>query len=400
MSKGRWIRIAAWGFAGIAVAALLAWAFAPQPVGVETAVAARGPFRKTIDEDGKTRVRERYIVSAPLAGRLLRVDLKPGASLERGALVATLLPASPSLLDTRTLRELTERLGAAEAEHARAGAAIERATVALGQAKADVQRAAQLEQRGFVSKENLERAQREVELKTKEMKLAEFENHAAEHQVAVARAALTSARETSPRDVARQWPIRSPVSGQVLRVMQESEAVVGVGAPLVEVGDPGDLEVVVDVLTADAAAVRAGAAVELDHGGNGHPAAGRVRMIEPAAFTKVSALGVEEQRVNVLIDFVAIPPDWRNVGDAHRVDARIIVDERADALTVPVGAAFRTKDGWAVFTVVGNRAKLTPVKLGLRGGLVAVVEDGIAAGDRVIVYPSDLVKDGVRVTLR
>ena len=400
MGNHGWMRIAAWTGAGLAVLAVLAWAFAPAPVAVEVAAVVRGAFKRTVDEDGKTRVRERYVVSAPLAGRLLRVELKPGATVERGTFIATLLPAAPSLLDARAMRELTERLGAAEAEKLRAGAAIERSTVALGQAKADAQRASQLAQQGFVSKESLERSQREVELKAKELKLAEFEGHAAEHQVAVARAALSSVRDTSPRDAARQFPIRSPVAGQVLRVVQESEAVVPVGAPIVEVGDPRDLEVVVDVLTADAAMIQPGAAVELDHGGSAPPAAGRVRAVEPAAFTKVSALGVEEQRVNVLIDFVALPADWRNVGDAHRVDARIVVDSRADAVTLPVGAAFRSGDGWAVFVVSGGRAHLRPVKLGPRGGVRAVVDGGIEPGESVIVYPSDAVRDGVRVKPR
>jgi HlyD family secretion protein len=400
MTGAKWMRAGAWSVAGVLVAALLVWAFAPQPVAVDTAVVGRGAFRRTVDEDGKTRVRERYVVSAPLAGRLLRVELKPGAAVERGTLLATLLPAAPTLLDARTMRELSERLGAAEAERARAGAAIERAVVALGQAQADLHRAAQLAQQGFVSKENLERGQREVELKTKELKLAEFDGQVSEHQVAVARAALTSAREASPRDAARRWAIRSPVSGQVLRVLQESETMVQVGAPIMELGDPHDLEVVVDVLTADAAAIRPAAEVELDHGGSAHTAAGRVRLIEPAAFTKVSALGVEEQRVNVVIDFESIPDDWRNIGDAHRVDARIIVERRKDVLTLPVGATFRSDGGWATFVVHSGRAKLTPVKLGPRGGRVAVVDGGVAAGDRVIVYPSDSVRDGVRVQPR
>lgn len=400
MANRKWIRIGAWSAAGIALLALLAWAFAPAPVAVEVAAVARGPFKRTVDEDGKTRVRERYVVSAPLAGRLLRVELKPGTPVERGTLLATLLPAAPALLDARSTRELTERLGAAEAEHSRAGAAIERATVALGQAQADLQRATQLAQQGFVSKENLERGQREVELKAKERKVTEFDGHVAEHQVAVAKAALLTVRDPSARDSARQLPIRSPVAGQVLRVAQESEAVVPIGAPIVEVGDPRDLEVVVDVLTADAALIRPGVAVELDHGGGAHPAPGQVRLIEPAAFTKVSALGVEEQRVNVLIDFVGLPADWGNIGDAHRVDARIVVDSRADAVTLPVGAAFRAGDGWAVFVVSDGRAHLRRVALGPRGGLLAVVDGGIEPGEQVIVYPSDAVRDGVRVKRR
>jgi HlyD family secretion protein len=186
------------------------------------------------------------------------------------------------------------------------------------------------------------------------------------------------------------------VAGQVLRVVQESEAVVAMGAPIMEIGDPHDLEVVVDVLTSDAPAIREGAQAELDHGGNVLPLIGRVRLIEPAGFTKVSALGVEEQRVNVIIDFAA-SLDWQNLGDAHRVDARIIVEKRSDAVLVPVGALFRHADGWATFVVADGRARMRALQLGSRNGEQAVVEEGLQPGERVIVFPSDAVRDGVRV---
>ena len=396
-----WMRKAAWALAGLVAIGVLAWAFMPQPVEVEVASVTRGPFRKTIDEDGKTRVRERYVVSAPLAGRLLRVELKPGAAVEVGALLATLVPSAPTLFDARTERELAERLGAAEAELLRANASVERARVALDQANADLARAAQLAGQGFTSKESLERVQRGVELKVKELKIAEFDGHAAEHQVALARAAQSRARQGAGGSAGGQrWEIRSPVAGQVLRVAQESEAVVPVGAPILELGDPHNLEVVVDVLTADAAAIRPGADVELDHGGSAKPLGARVRLVEPAAFTKVSALGVEEQRVNVVIDFVAAPEDWQNLGDAHRVDARIVVESRKDAVAVPVGALFRHEEGWAAFVLADGRARLRAVQVGPRGGQRAVVESGLEPGERVIVYPSDAVRDGARVRAR
>jgi HlyD family secretion protein len=185
-----------------------------------------------------------------------------------------------------------------------------------------------------------------------------------------------------------------------LRVVQESEAVLPVGAPILELGDPQNLEVVVDVLTADTAAIRPGAEVELDHGGNARPLAGSVRLVEPAAFTKVSALGVEEQRVNVVIDFVAAPADWQNLGDAHRVDARIVVEKRDDAVAVPLGALFRRDGTWAAFVLADGRARLRAVQVGPRGGQQAVVEGGLELGERVIVYPSDAVHDGGRVRAR
>ena len=394
-----WISRTVWALAALGAVGALVWAFVPAPIAVETAVVTRGEFRRTIDEDGKTRVRERYVVSAPLAGQLLRIELKPGASVAAGTVLATLLPSAPTLLDARTERELAERVGAAEAEQQRAGAGVERSRVALEQAKADVARAAKLAGQGFTSKETLERAEREVELKSKDQELAQFTEHVAKHQVALARAAQSRARQDAGGAALQRWPLVSPVAGQVLRVVQESETVVPLGAPLIEIGDPHDLEAVIDVLTADAASIREGAEVELDHGGNAKPLIGRVRRVEPAAFTKVSALGVEEQRVNVIVDFAA-PLDWQNLGDAHRVDARILVDKRADAVMVPLGAVFRDGQGWATFVVDGSRARLRSVQLGARSGEHALVETGLQPGERVIVFPSDAVRDGARVRAR
>jgi HlyD family secretion protein len=396
-----WLRRGIWLLVGVIAASLLAWAFAPRAVEVETATVTRGPFRKTVDEDGKSRVRDRYVVSAPVPGRLLRVDLKAGAAVEPGTLLARLAPAAPSPLDARTELEYRERLGAAEAAQLRSSASVERAGVAVAQAKAEESRATTLAAQGFASRQALENAQREVELKTKELEVAQFDGHAAEHQVAMARAALNRYRQDAGgKSPSAVWEIRSPVAGRVLRVIQESEAVVTSGAPILEIGDPRALEVVVDVLTADAAAIRTGADVALDHG-VGEPAlAGRVRLVEPAAFTKVSALGVEEQRVNVVIDFLAPTAAWGNLGDGHRVDARITVDTRDEAVLVPLSALFRHGDGWAVFTVDGGRARLRPVNTGPRNGKVAVVLSGLEPGTQVIAYPADSVSDGARIEVR
>ncbi len=396
-----WLRRGAWMLAAAMAAGLLVWAFAPRPVEVETVTVIRGPFRKTVDEDGKTRVRDRYVVSAPIHGRLLRVDLKVGAAVEPGMLVARLAPAAPTPLDARTEVEYRERLGAAEASGSRATANAERASVALEQAKAEATRASKLADQGFTSRQALENAQREVELRTKELAAAQFDGQAAEHQVAMARAALTRYRQDAGgRVTGAVWEIRSPVAGRVLRVVQESEAVVAAGSPILEIGDPQALEVMVDVLTADAAAIRPGAMVELDHGGAAPVLAGRVRLVEPAAFTKISALGVEEQRVNVLIDFAARPAAWENLGDGHRVDARITVETADDAVLVPVSALFRQGDGWAVFAVSGNRAQLRPVTTGARNGMVAIVHAGLDPGAEVIAYPADAIADGVSVKAR
>ena len=396
-----WVSRGGWVLAAAVAAGVLVWIFAPQPVEVDTATIARGAFRKTVDEDGKTRVRDRYVVSAPLAGRLLRVELKAGATVTRGTLLATLIPGAPALLDARTEGELRERVGAAEADEQRSKANIERARVALALARSELERATNLATQGFTSKQSLERGQREVELKTRELEAAQFEAEAAGHLLATARAALMHMRQ-DPRGkgTGQRWPIQSPVAGRVLRVLQESEAVVPVGAPILEIGDARNLEVVVDVLTTDAAGIAAGAPVEIDRGGGTAPLAGRVRLVEPSAFTKVSALGVEEQRVNVVIDFDAPPAAWQNLGDAFRVDTRILVEARGDAVIVPASALFRSADGWGVFAVTDGRAQLRRLAIGPRSGLVAVVERGLEPGSIVIVYPGDAVRDGVRVRLR
>jgi HlyD family secretion protein len=297
------------------------------------------------------------------------------------------------------LQELSERVGAADAEHERATAAAERAQVAEQLARSELERQKSLAAQGFTSQQALERALREQELKVKDRATAEFERDAAEHQEALARAALTRAR-AGRRELGERWEIRSPVAGRVLRVVQESEAVVAVGAPLVEVGDPRALEVVVDVLTADATQVRPGADAALDPGGGAPSLAGRVRVVEPAAFTKVSALGVEEQRVNVVIDIVSPPGEWRELGDGYRVDARIVVERRADAILAPVGALFRRGEASSVFVVDGGRARLRGVEVGPRSATRAVVLRGLEPGETVVVYPGDAVGDGVRVKLR
>jgi len=398
MTKGRTALV--WGAVALAVVAALVVVFRPSAVEVEVAPVTRGAFERTIDEDGKTRVRERYVVSAPLAGRLLRSHLKAGDAVKAGDVIATLMPSAPALIDARTEQELRERLGAAEAAHARANAEVERARVALEQSRGELSRATQLADKGFTSPQALERNQRDVELKVKEQKSTEFDREAARHEVGVARAALTRSQIAWARQSDRRWPLTAPVAGRVLRVVQESEAAVGVGAALVEIGNPEDLEVVVDVLTTDTAAIRRGQPVRLDIAAGAPPLAGRVRLIEPAAFTKVSALGVEEQRVNVVIDFDAPREAWQALGDAYRVDARIVVESRADAVLVPVSALFRQQERWSVFAAESGRARRVEVVPGPRNATQSVIERGLDPGVEVIVFPGDRVADGARIRVR
>jgi HlyD family secretion protein len=396
-----WMRRGIGSAVAAATIAAIVWALVPGPVDVEVAAVARGTFRKTIDEDGKTRVLERYVVTAPLAGRLLRIGLKPGDAVAPGTRVATLLPSLPVLLDERTERELAERVGAAEARQSATAASVERARVAIALARSEVERERNLGDRGFASKQAVERRERELELRGQELALAQFEAHAAEHELALARAALSrTAQAGAGRGGSQKFEVAAPVGGKVLRVVQESEAIVALGTPLLEVGDPQRLEVVVDVLTSDAESIKPGARVEFARTPDGVQLEGRVRTVEPSAFTKLSALGVEEQRVNVVIDFTSPPATTQALGDGYRVDATIVVDQRDNALLVPTSALFRRGADWAVYRFVDGRARLSNVRLGPRSGTQAVIEAGLAEADQVVIFPGDAVADGTRVKSR
>lgn len=370
------------------------WAFRPQPVRVEVAEVRHGTFEQAVEEDGKTRVRERYVVSAPLAGRLARIGLKAGDEVRKGMAVAVLSPSAPAMLDARTARELTERVGAASAGLDQARANVARAEAALEQAQTDLARQKKLQSDGFIALAALDQAQLAVRVQTKELEAARFAQDGAAHDLAQARAALMRAQEgASASRPGTAWAIESPVDGKALRVLRESETTVAIGEPLLEIADPQDLEIVVDVLSTDGARIGQGSRVGIDAGA-GMRLQGRVRRVEPAAFTKVSALGVEEQRVNVIIDLVSPPEQWRFLGDQFRIDARIVIFEQADSVIAPVAALFRDGAEWATFVVIGGRAEKRSVKVGGRTPVDAWIRDGLAAGERVIVYPSDSVRDG------
>ncbi len=375
------------------------WAFRPQPVRVEVAQVRQGLFEQTVDEDGKTRVRERYVVSAPLAGRLARIGLKAGDEVRKGMAVAVLSPSAPAMIDARAARELAERVGAASAGLDQARANVARAEVALEQAQTDLARQKKLQGDGFIALAALDQAQLAVRVQTKELEAARFAQDGAAHDLAQARAALMRAQEgASVSRPGTAWAIESPVDGRVLRVLQESESTVAIGSPLLEIADPQDLEIVVDVLSTDGARIGPGNRVDIDAGA-GMRLQGRVRRVEPAAFTKVSALGVEEQRVNVIIDIVSPAEEWRALGDQFRIDARIVIFEQAKSVIAPVAALFRDGPDWATFVVVDDRAEKRGVEVGGRTPIEAWIKGGLAAGDRVIVYPSDSVRDGAPVEI-
>jgi len=403
MKKSTWL----WAAGSVlALVALLAWAFAPRPVEVEAATAIRGHFETTIEEDGKTRLRERYVVSAPLAGLLTRISLREGDVVLAGSAVATLTPVLSPMLDERTLREQRVRVEITEAQVQRAAARIEGAKVGLLQARNEAQRSEQLARQGFVSNTKLDADRLAVQAAQRELEAATEERHVAGHEVDQARAALMAVRSPARGD-ARGFELKSPVAGRVMRVVQTSETTVALGTPLIELGDTQGLEIVAEYLTTDALQAHRGSRVIIERWGGSGNLEGRVRLVEPSAFTKVSALGVEEQRVKVLIDIVSAPDQWRPLGDGFRVGVRIVTKAVDNVVSVPVSAVFPLpereggpKGEMAVFLVDDGHARITPVKVGARNGSRAWIQQGIDAGARVIVYPPATVKDGARVKVR
>lgn len=396
MKKKTWIALIAGTVAGLA---LLAWAFAPRPLAVELAAVTEGPFETAIEEDGKTRLRDRYVVAAPLAGTLARITLREGDAVEAGAVVASITPVLPAMLDARTRREQQLGVEIAQAQAQRAAARVEGAKVALAQARNALQRTEQLSREGFVSPSKLDTDLLGVQAAQKELEAAVEEGHVAAHGVEQARAALMAA--TRPGAANGGFAVRSPVAGRVLKVAQASEGPVALGTPLVELGDTARLEVVAELLTADALRAAPGSAVRIERWGGDGTLEGRVRLVEPAAFTKVSALGVEEQRVRVLIELVSPPAQWRALGDGYRVGVRIVTRALPRVVKAPVSAVFpRPEGGHAVFVVEGGRAREVAVQLGARNGQEAWIESGLAPGAQVIVYPPPATRDGLRVAPR
>ena len=382
-----------------AAAGAIAWSLIPRPIPVETAKVTTGRFVATVDEDGKTRVRERYVVVSPLAGRSTRIRLKVGDAVTSDDIITSILPTPAPLLDPRSRREAEERLGQAEANRERARAMLERARAQAVQAKTDLDRTRTLVERGAATTQALERAELAMRVADRDLRAAEFLDHATEHEVDQAKA-LLARYDQGGQALDERWNVTAPVAGAILKVLQESETIVTPGMPLVEIGDPRDLEVVVDVLSTDAVEIQSGAEVTIERWGGPGILAGRVRRVEPTAFTKISTLGVEEQRVNVLIDVVSSPDAWSGLGDGYRVEARITVFSRDDATIVPTGALFRIGTQWHVFVVNNGRAERRPIEVLRRSGRVAAITSGLSAGETVIVYPSDRLAPNARVEPR
>lgn len=402
----KWVKRLLLGLVLLAIVGVIVWAMRPQPVPVEVATIDRGPLSVTVDEDGRARVEDRHIIAAPLAGALARIELRPGDGVDADAVVARIAPLPSPLLDARTRVELEGRYQVAEAQKRLAEASVGRAKVQADYAERQLAQGRNLAGGGAIPGDELERRALAVDVARRELQSARFASAVADKEVATAAAMLArldaSAGDTgggAPAGTAEEVTVHAPVKGRILRVFTESEGVVGVGTPLVELGDPSRLEVVAEVLTADAVPIAPGAPVTIE-GWGGPPLSGKVRLVEPSARTRVSALGVEEQRVSVIVDLVDPPERWAALGDGWRVEVRVSTWRSEDVVRVPLGALFRSGERWAVFVMEGGEAHLRLVELDHRNSTFAELVGGLAPGEVVIIHPSARVKDGQQVVVR
>ncbi len=378
--------------------ALVAWGLWPKPVIVETGAVTRGPLTVRVSEEGKTRVRNRYIVAAPVAGKMRRVQLKPGDDVKAGETVLTAIePVAPPLLDPRSRAQAEAVVSMTEASRKQAAESLEARRAALKMADADRDRMRAVTRGGTLSESDRDRMEGDATMKAAEVRAAEFSLQVIDYELAQARATLERPETIVAGNLVE---VKSPVSGRVLKVMQESEMVVTPGLPILEIGDPADIEIEAEILSRDAVAIQPGDAVEVEQWGGEKPLKGRVRRVEPAAFTKISALGVEEQRVIVLSDLVDVPESAKTLGDRYRVEVRVAVWHADDVLIVPAGALFREGNAWKTYLFRDGTAKLTPIEAGHSDGRFTEILSGVQVGDEVLLHPPDTVKDGTSLTKR
>ncbi|MCW1884081.1 efflux RND transporter periplasmic adaptor subunit [Luteolibacter flavescens] len=395
-AKGLLRRLIPWAIGG-ALIALVAMGLKPQPTEVETGVVARAPLTVRVSEEGKTRIRNRYVVAAPLSGRMRRVPLKPGDEVKAGETILTAIePVAAPLLDPRA-KSLAEAVVATrEAARSRASETLKAAESAKELADINLKRIQSLTG-GAISQADRDRVEMEGSMRAADVRAAEFALKAAEHEVEQARASLERPAITLEGNALE---VKSPVSGRLLNVMQESETVVTAGMAIAEIGDPVDIEIEAEILSRDAVTMKPGDSVSVEQWGGTEALEARVRRIEPAAFTKISALGVEEQRVYVLCDLVNPPEQAKSLGDRYRVEVRVAVWHSDDVLVVPAGALFREGNAWKTFVFRDGKAQAVTLEAGRTDGHFTEVISGLAAGDEVLLHPPDTVKDGTPVKKR
>lgn len=394
---GRRRKLVPYAIGGMVLIAIVAGLW-PKPLRVETAAVTRGELVVSVLEEGKTRIRHRYTISPPLAGFLNRVELRAGARIHAGKTVlATIEPATSPFLDPRARAEAEARVQAVEAARQSRVADFERVRASLELARKELTRADSLRRGKVISAQEWDVAESRVQVLVREANAAEFAVRVAEFEIAQARAALLQAQRPA-EEGAEPLRIVAPVDGYVLNVFEESARVVTPGQPIMEVGDPRDLEAEIELLSSDAVGVAPGADVAIEQWGGEGSLRGRVTLVERAGFTKISALGVEEQRVKVRVDFIEAPPAGRELGDRFRVEARIVTWRGDDIVQVPTGALFRRGGDWMVFVVDGGRARLRKVEIGHNNGIAAEVRAGLALGELAIIHPPDRIADGARVS--
>lgn len=395
-----WSRNATLIVVGVVVVAAIVWGVLPDPVVVEVARVSRGRLEVTVREEGKTRVAERYAISAPVSAYARRLELEVGDAVQEGEVLLRLEPLRSQVLDPRSRAEARSRVNAAEAT---LEAALEEAGAAeadASYAETELGRIRTLHERGAVSRDMLDQALTDARRARARLEAARRAVDVATHELEAARTALRYSAADDDGLPAETVALRSPVTGNVLEVIHESEGVVASGEPLIEVGNPDALEVEVEVLSSDAVKITPGMAVRLERWGGDGELEGVVRTVEPVGFTKVSALGVEEQRVLIIVDLTSPAERWRRLGDGYRVEALFLLSTGEDVLQVPSSAIFRHQGGWAVFAVDGDTARRQSVELGRRSGLAAEVLSGLSEGDLVVTHPDDSIEDGTEVRRR
>jgi HlyD family secretion protein len=384
----------------VLVIGLLVWGFWPRPVLVELVTAKRAPMTVTIEEEGRTRVIDRFIISAPVDGVACRVQLDVGDAVEQGQTLLSISPLESRVLDPRSEAEAKARVAAAKSALQAAEQQADAARASATFYRNEIKRLKPLAEQGVISQGAFDKAQMDVLTANATLRSAKHAVEVARYEMEAAETALAYSAGTVTGDPSVRVPVKSPVTGKILQMPHECEGPVTTGQELLVVGDPSLLEVVVDLLSADAVKVKAGSKVYFDRWGGDGSLQGVVRTVEPFGFTKISALGVEEQRVNVIADFVSPKEQWQRLGDGYRVEARFVIWEGENVLQVPASSLFRLNDGWALFVVQNGRAHQRVVKVGQRTGLVAQILEGVKEGEKVVNHPSDEVSDGVRITER
>ena len=390
-------RLLSWSGLGLLLAAAT-WGLWPKPIIIETGVVIREPLTVFVSEEGKTRVRNRYLVASPVAGTMRRVHLKAGDAVEAGKTVLTIVdPAASPLLDPRSRVQAEAAIATRQASRQQAEESLAALRTSLQLAEAELDRVQRVKAVGTLSEADRDRAAAAARIKAAEVRAAEFSLLVIDHEISQARAVL---ERPAAGGAANAIEITSPVTGRVLNVMQESETSILPGTPILEVGDPADIEIEAEILSRDAVTIKPGDPVTIEQWGGDVPLQGRVRRIEPAAFTKISALGVEEQRVIVLSDLIQPPEHAKSLGDRYRVEVRVAIWHGENVMTVPAGALFREGGDWKTYLYQHDAAQLTTVNVGHSDGRRTEILAGLKTGDKVLVHPPDVVKDGVSVRER